>query len=232
MTELSIVIPAYNEENRIKTTLEDILTEFEGQEIIVVSDGSTDGTADIVRTFPEVTLIMSQKTGGKGSAIVKGLRQAKGDVVGFLDADGSFKPAHVKALLSHMGPGVDCVIASKWIGRSFAEVEESTVRKVSGRVWNLMVRTLLGIRITDTQAGAKFMKNDAFRKIDGSFVSTGFEFDIELLYRLIRAGYKVKEVYVPFTDVRDSTFRYSKTPNMFLSLARIWLVLRVFSRRS
>jgi glycosyltransferase involved in cell wall biosynthesis len=227
MPDISIVIPAYNEAKRIGTTLRDILAEFPNDEVIVVSDGSTDGTADIVRGFPRVRLLVSDRTGGKGAAIVKGMRQATGNVVGFLDADGSFNPNQVKRLIAGIDASTDCVIASKWIGRRFAEVEETTTRKLAGRVWNLLVRLLLGIRISDTQAGAKFMKREVFQKIDGQFICAGFEFDIELLFKAHVAGFRIKEMYVPFTDVQDSTFRYNKTPKMFWNLLRLWAKLRL-----
>jgi len=226
MPDVTIVVPAFNEEKRICSMLEGILSEFSGQQIIVVSDGSTDGTAAIVGGFEGVELIESQMTGGKGSAIAKGLRRATGDIIGFLDADGSFKPKDVKVLLSHFEGGADCVIASKWVGQGFSTVGESCFRKVSGRIWNGFVNLLLGLGLHDTQAGAKFLKKGAFDSIDCDFVSKGFEFDVELLYRLKRKGYSTAEVHVPFKDISDSTFRYSKTPGMFWNLIKIFLLAR------
>jgi len=225
--KITIVVPAYNEQNRIKSTLQNILSEFKGHEVIVVSDGSTDATADIVRGFPEVTLIVSEKTCGKGASIVKGIRRATGDVVGFLDADGSFQPSQIKRLINELSIGADCVIASKWVGKSFSEVGESTARKLAGRVWNLFVRVLLGLNISDTQAGAKFMRKNVFDAVDSDFICSGFEFDVELLYRIQKKGYTIKEVYLPFKDVEASTFRYGKTPRMFLNLIKIFVGIRL-----
>ncbi len=220
--KLTIVVPALNEEKRIESALSGITGAFAGEEVIVVSDGSSDRTAEVAERFSGVRVIRSEKTEGKGASVVKGLRAATGEVIGFLDADGSFKPEDVKRLLSHMEGDVDCVIASKWVGKGFGEVGESTFRKISSRVWNLLLRVFLGLRLADTQAGAKFLKRGVFREIDGEFVSKGFEFDVELLYRLKRKGYNVKEVYIPFEDVAESTFRYGKTPYMFINLLKIW----------
>jgi dolichol-phosphate mannosyltransferase len=220
--ELSIIVPAYNEEKRINKTLNDLVEEFPGQELIVVCDGCTDATTAIVKQFPSVKSIVSDRAEGKGAAILKGFRQANGTVIGFLDADGSFSPSNVKHLLSHLDAGVDCVIASKWVGKKFSEVGETTTRKIVGRIWNTLIKALLRLDFADTQAGAKFVKRAVFERIDRDFISSGFEFDIELLYKINSGGFKVKEVYIPFTDVRDSTFSYRKTPSMLMSLIRLW----------
>ncbi|MBU0761447.1 MAG: glycosyltransferase [Candidatus Altiarchaeota archaeon] len=221
-TKLSIIVPALNEEKRINQALKSITEEFKDAEVIVVSDGSTDKTTEIVRKYVKIKLIESEKTEGKGASIVKGFRAADGEVIGFLDADGSFKPKDVKELLKQLRGDVDCVVASKWVGKRFHEVGETTFRKISSRAWNMLLRALLGLDLCDTQAGAKFLKKKAFESIDTEYITAGFEYDVELLYRLKRKKYKIKEVYIPFEDVAESTFRYGKTPTMFLSLLRIW----------
>jgi dolichol-phosphate mannosyltransferase len=220
--KITIVVPALNEEKRIESTLREITLEFKGAELIVVSDGSGDKTADVASGFNGVSVIKSPKTEGKGASVVKGLRAASGEIVGFLDADGSFNPKDVKKLIHAVADGADCAIASKWFGKKFQEVGESGFRKISSRVWNMLLGALLGLNISDTQAGAKFMKKTAFEAIDCEFISKGFEFDVELLYRLQKKGFRITEVHIPFKDVADSTFRYKKTPLMLWNLIKIW----------
>ena len=220
MISPSIIVPAFNEEKRIRQALSELINEFKDAQIIVVSDGSTDKTEDIVGEFENVELIKSHVTCGKGASIIKGFRFAKRDVLGFLDADGSFKPAQVRKLLNQMGES-DCVIASKWIGASFCDVDESILRKLTGRVWNLFVNILLGLKIKDTQAGAKFLTKNAFQKIECDFVSSGFEFDVELLYRLKKYDFNIMEIHTPFTNISESTFKYDKTPRMLWNLFKI-----------
>ncbi len=226
MADVTIVVPAYNEEKRISAMLDALLEHFGGQQVIVVSDGSTDSTASIVRGYPTVELIEAATTSGKGSAIVKGLKRSSGNIIGFLDADGSFDPKEVKKLIEAFDEDTGCVIASKWMGRSFSEVGEDAFRKVAGRIWNSLVNIFLGLSLKDTQAGAKFLKRDVFEKIDCDFISSGFEFDVELLYRVKKAGYSIREVYVPYNVISNSTFRYSKTPSMLWDLLRIAIFAR------
>jgi glycosyltransferase involved in cell wall biosynthesis len=219
----SIVIPAYNEESVIENTLTD-LRQLKDAELIVVCNGCTDRTFEIVQSldFSNVICIKIPEK-NKGTAIIEGFKHAKFNIIGFTDADGSFETKYIKRLIRGIN-GADCVIASKWKGRSFFTVNWPLKRKISSRAWNLLVNTLLNLNIDDTQAGAKFMKKSVYDAIDKDFISRGWEMDVELLYKIKKKGYKIKEIYTPVKPIeRISTFNMKKAPEMFINLIKIRL---------
>jgi glycosyltransferase involved in cell wall biosynthesis len=218
----SIVIPAHNEESTIKNTLEDLKNIGE-TEIIVVCNGCTDGTLEEAKkvNLPNIKCLNIAEP-NKGTAIIEGLKYANSSVIGFVDADGSFESKHVERLINEVN-GSDCVIASKWKDKPFSSVNWPLKRKISGRIWNFFVNLLLDLGISDTQAGAKFMKKSAFNSIDKEFISGGWEMDVELLYKIKKKGYKIKEIYTPIKPIkRISTFNMIKAPGMFINLLKIW----------
>src|SRR3989344_904975 len=157
---LSLVVPAYNEELRIESTLEKYCSFFptatKGLEIIVVVNGSTDRTLSKVNEFrkkyPFVRTINVPEKIGKGGALIVGLLAAQHEIMGFLDADDAFELDHLKALLIELDERkIDVAIASKWKGRSFWQVSEPFGRKVMSRTWNFLTRTFLHLPFKDTQ---------------------------------------------------------------------------------
>ncbi|MDO8740180.1 MAG: glycosyltransferase [Candidatus Woesearchaeota archaeon] len=223
---LSIIIPAYNEEKRIEKTINSVYGAFRDDlELIVVSNGSTDKTVYVLkglkRKYKSLKILVFKKKLGKGGAIIEGLKIAKKDIMGFLDADDAFDLKEIKKAMAYF-KGYDCIIASKWKGQSFFNVDEPFLRKLFSRGWNLLVRLLLGLDFYDTQAGAKFLKKRAYEKISKKgFITKGFEFDVELLYRLKQNNFKVKEIFIPSRFIAGSRFSLKYMPPMFKNLIKI-----------
>ncbi len=220
------MIPAYNEEKRIKQTLNSIQNTLGNEiNILVVSNGSVDTTVSILEEWKKDHknfdfLDFSEKL-GKGGAILKGLVKVESKYVGFIDADDSFDLNTVKEIILSFGDN-DVVTASKWKGRNFFQVTEPFLRKLSSRGWNLLARVLLGLKLRDTQAGAKFFKKSVFDSIDKNFICSGFSFDVELLYKFKKNNVKIKEVYVKTIHRDGSTFSLKFVFPMFKDLVRLW----------
>jgi len=227
--ELSIVIPAYNEERRIEKTLITYSRYFGPKfgrhyEIIVVCDGCKDRTAEIVEAFskkhPAVRFVAPSHKLGKGGGVLKGFGLAKGDIIGFVDADDAFDIAGVGRLVGIVQEGADAAIASKWIGRSFSQVTEPFSRKIASRGWNLILRLLFGLKVKDAQAGAKFFRREVVKGLP-KMRCTGFEFDAELLWRITQKGYSITEMYISTTHVEGSTFKMRQINNMLINILKL-----------
>ncbi|NIM46921.1 MAG: glycosyltransferase [Candidatus Aenigmarchaeota archaeon] len=223
----SIVIPAFNEEKRIKSTLENYGKEFrKNTEIIIVNNGSTDNTEKIVRSmrkkFPQIKLLNFPIALGKGGAVKEGFKIAKGSIIGFVDSDDSIKIKGIKKLIEYVRKNkCDCAIASKWKNKKFKEVDEPFFRKIASRVWNIIIRILFGLKIYDTQAGGKFMKSSVLKEIFKKMNCSGYEFDVELLWLIKRAGFSIKEVYISFVHREESKFKMKNSITMLIDIMKI-----------
>ncbi|MBI1972277.1 MAG: glycosyltransferase [Candidatus Aenigmarchaeota archaeon] len=227
---ISIIIPAHNEAETIKSTVTGFLRGFPDAEIIVVDDGSTDGTFGEVESIRSKKVkIVRQKRSGKGAAVMSGVSIAGERLVAFVDADGAFGVGSLKTLVEKLN-GYDCVIASKWKGQKFADVEGGAAKKVFGRLWNLLSRILLGLEFEDTQAGLKLFRATAIKKTGASLIGKGFEFDAEILYKLKRSGFKIREVFVRPKNTKKSRFSYLNIPFMFLNMLAMAVALKLFSK--
>lgn len=230
MKQISVIIPAYNEENRIRNTIinydKNLKEVYRNYEIIAVLNGCKDGTLNVVKELQKkitkLKFLNYEEAIGKGGAIAEGMRYAEGSIVGFVDADDAFRVDGIKKIISQVEDGTDCVIASKWKNQRFSDVTEPFLRKVMSRGWNLLVRMLLELDYRDTQAGAKFCKKKVVESIGNEFVSRDFTFDAELLHKIKKKGFKIKEVYVPSRHVRGSTFKMRNSAAMFINLTKIW----------
>jgi len=223
---ISIIIPAYNEEKRIETTLLNYSNHFQDQEIIVVCDG-TDKTQNIVgklsEKYPNIKLLRFEKKLGKGGGIIEGFKEANGDKIGFVDADESVTPDDVKRMFDYL-PDVDGVIASRRLKDSRILIKQPTKRRIASRVFNIIVRLIFGLNLKDTQCGAKVFRKEAIKDVLSELKTKGFEFDVELLWRLKKKGYKVVEFPITWRHSEGSSFSLSNAPKMFFSLlkVRIW----------
>lgn len=229
INELSLIIPAHNEENRILRTL-NVYTNFFGDlvdklEIVVVCNNCTDSTVEIVSEFAKkndvVKLMNIPDKIGKGGAVIAGLKEAKHNYCGFIDADDAFELEDLKNLIKELEDN-DVAIASKWRGKRFSEVKEPFTRKVLSRGWNFLVSMMMGLEFGDTQAGAKFFSKEAFDKIDKNFLCNGFEFDVELLWKFKKENLKMSEVSVRTRHMPDSSFRVAYIMSMFGKLIRLY----------
>lgn len=219
----SLVIPAYNEEKRI-ACLFDSITRFNG-ELIVICDGN-DNTAAVVGQIalkrPELTIRCLQFPSrlGKGGGVIEGLRAATAPLTGYVDADGSTGIGEMVRLFSCLSE-TDCAIGSRWVEGSQLEVRQGFLRRVESRGFNSFIRLLFGLSYRDTQCGAKVFRKAAIDAVLPEMVSRGFEFDVELLWRLSRKGYSIREVPIAWQNKGDSRVKKSDMVRMLLGLLKV-----------
>lgn len=200
----SIVIPAYNENVRIRPTLHEILRHVHEQqwdaEILVVNDGSTDDTAQIVREYgklhPQVLLLENPGNRGKGYSVRNGMLHARGDICLFTDADLSSPITEAQKLCDALDQGAEVAIGSRWLRTDLQTERQPLYRQAFGRIFNLVLRLILGLSFADTQCGFKAFKRDAAQRIFPLQKIERWAFDPELLFLARRAGLLVKEVPV------------------------------------
>ncbi len=228
---LLLLIPAYNEEHRIEPVLRDYAQYFQKNysgkfQLVVILNGCRDNTLGVVQRvaadFPAISALEFAAPIGKGGALIEGLKLAPlAEVIGYVDADGATPPHAFHELVKRIGQA-DCVIASRWLPGAVLHVEQSGKRQFASRVFHKIVELLFRMHIKDTQCGAKVMTRAAVEKIHSSLRIADMAFDINLLYALHRAGFRILEVPTEWTDKIGSKvtlFRTSLT--MFLSAVRI-----------
>jgi glycosyltransferase involved in cell wall biosynthesis len=227
---LSLVIPAHNEEKRIKNTLIrylDVLLKYDIDfEIIAEMDGCTDRTSEIVRELAdehqEIVVLEFKEKLGKGGGIVKGFENARGDIIGFVDADGSVQPEDLIKLLK-MIEGADGVIASRRAKGSVV-VNQPFSRKVLSKCFNILVRVLFLLPYRDTQCGAKIFRRKVIEEILPLINTHGFAFDVNLLYLAKKKGFRIVEVGVSWEDKYGSKVKLRKAiPEMLFSVLKLRL---------
>lgn len=215
---LSIVIPAYNEEHRIESTLQRVLTCIEERawdaEVLIVDDGSTDNTASIVEAWmedhPRLHLIRNAANRGKGHSIRNGVLQSAGDIVLFTDADLSAPMEEAERLIAALDGGADVAIGSRWLERARQTVHQPLYRQFFGRCFNLVTRTIMGLPFKDTQCGFKAFKRDAGQVIFRLQTIERWGFDPELLFIARKLGYSIVEVPVTWGHDDRSRISYLK----------------------
>jgi glycosyltransferase involved in cell wall biosynthesis len=231
---LLLLIPAKDEERRIEPVLRDYARYFQEHyhgtfQLVVVLNGCTDNTLGVVRRvgaeYPTVSAREFSEAIGKGGALIEGLKLAPlADLIGYVDADGATPPHAFHELVKHIG-GVDCVIGSRWLPGAVLHVEQSGQRRLASRAFHLIVQGLFRMNLRDTQCGAKVMRREAVEKVHSSLRIADMAFDINLLYSLKRAGYRILEVPTEWTDKLGSKVTLAGTSLvMFLSVVRIWLI--------
>jgi glycosyltransferase involved in cell wall biosynthesis len=230
--KLSIIIPAHNEEQRIGKTLKDYITFFQKKyrkdfEIIVILNGCTDNTLETVKKaskkYKQIKYL-DFKQSGKGFAIIEGFKVAKGDLIGFVDADCSTKPEAFYDLVMNI-KSYGGIIANRWMRESRVYPKQPLIRRIASRTFNVLVRVLFGIRSEDTQCGAKLFKKDAIKRILPGLGITAWAFDIDLLYRLKEQGYSIKDIPTTWSDKGNSRLNVGKTSfQMFLAVIRLRLI--------
>jgi glycosyltransferase involved in cell wall biosynthesis len=227
---VSIVIPAWNEEDRLARTLERYLPALEARsdpfEVIVVVDGVRDRTAEVAAHYADrhVRVLRYPNKLGKGGAVLAGIRVSRYEYVGYLDADGPISPEEMYGLVGYL-KDVDCVVASRWTRGASGGGAEPLFNRVAGRGWNLLARSLLFLPLRDTQAGAKFFKGPVVRSLLRSVTVTNRAFDVDLLYHVRKDGRQVKELPVQWKHDPDSRMPIGRAiPVMFVSLVGVRLM--------
>jgi len=229
-----LLIPAYNEEQRIGPVLREYAAYFRanyrGQfQIVVVLNGCRDNTLQVVenaaKDFPEIRWLEFKAPIGKGGALIEGLRLwPQAEFIGYVDADGATAPPAFLDLIKHC-KDVDCAIGSRWIEGAIIEHSQSLKRRIYSRLFHMLVELLFGMRIKDTQCGAKVMRRQVVEKVHSSLRIADMAFDINLLYSLKRAGYRVLEIPTEWTDKIGSKVSLFRTSTvMLLSAIRIRLI--------
>jgi glycosyltransferase involved in cell wall biosynthesis len=227
--KVSFVIPAFNEAARIQTSLQRISEYLKGvpyaTEIIVVDDGSTDKTVDIVKSLeiPGLRLLPSLENHGKGYSVRKGVLSATGHFVLFTDADLSAPIEELeKLLVVAVKENADVVIGSRGLDMNFIEKHQSSMRESGGRLFNVMVRLVLGLNIYDTQCGFKLFRRATVISAFEKLTTDRFGFDPELLFIMTKQGLKIREVSVRWSHVEGSKVQFlSDGVRMFTDLLRI-----------
>jgi len=233
MVKLSIIIPAYDEEERIEDTLNSYISFFNknykgGYEIIVIPNNCKDKTFEITSRIAKKNKQIKIKNipyfVGKSGAVIEGFKLARGDLIGMTDADNSGPPESFFKLVKEIGD-YDGAIGSRWVPGAEIELRQPLARRIASRSFNFLVRLLLGLKYYDTQCGSKIFKKEPIQKIINSLGNTQWAFDIDLLYRLKKINSKIKEVPIRWKDDPGTRLNLKKAPaQMFLALLRLRLV--------
>ncbi len=223
---ISIIIPTYNEEKRIKKTLESILTYVQTKkhdyEIIVVNDGSTDKTKDVVLEFKskKITVLDNPCNRGKGYSVKQGFLAATKEWVLFSDADLSTPIEELETFFRYKD--YDVIIGSRNLSDSLIVVKQPLIRSTLGKIFPFFVRLLVLPGIYDTQCGFKLFKKDAAKKIAELQNIDGFCFDVEQLVIAKKSGFTIKEVPISWHNDERSKIKIVKdSVRMFWDLLRI-----------
>jgi glycosyltransferase involved in cell wall biosynthesis len=228
---LSLVIPAHDEVARLGGTLDATLAwltaEGRPAEVIVVDDGSTDGTAALVLARaarePRLRLVRLPVNQGKGAAVRAGVRACRGDRVLFMDADLATPIAELDLLEAALGRGADVAVGSRALAGSSIAVRQHPLREGLGKSFNLLVRLMFGFSIRDTQCGFKLFTAEAARALCEAAVVDRFAFDVELLLRA-RGRFRVVEIPVRWRHVeRSKVSPLTDAPAMARDLVRLWV---------
>lgn len=224
---VSIIVPAYNEESRIGATLEDIASAMPTADIIVVLNGCTDGTLDVVETArrkrPNIRYITIAAPVGKGGAIRAGVLASNAEVIAYVDADGATSGAELRRLVSLLGDA-DALIASRWISGADIGRAQPLARRIVSRGFNFLVRGLFGLPFSDTQCGAKLFRASVLKEVVEQIETSTLAIDVDILYALHRQGRVVREVPTTWNDVDGSKINIPKSSfQMLLSVLRLRL---------
>ncbi|HEY7544981.1 MAG TPA: dolichyl-phosphate beta-glucosyltransferase [Blastocatellia bacterium] len=234
---LSIIIPAYNEERRIGQSLDEILRFLRSQsykaEVLVINDGSSDSTPQIVTDRVEkyqsdgfdLRLITNDPNRGKGYSVRRGVSEARGEIILFTDADLSSPITESPKLIAPIAEGqTDVAFGSRALNRKLIGVRQSIVRDFGGRVFNFFLRLITGLEFKDTQCGFKAFRREAALPVFRLQSIERFGFDPEVLYIARKRGLRLAEVPVVWNHADDSKVNYLRDSiDMMLDLIRIRL---------
>jgi dolichyl-phosphate beta-glucosyltransferase len=216
--QYSIVIPAYNERARIPATLDAVVTCIRARgwsaEVVVVNDGSRDGTAEVVKEFaaraPEVRLLENPGNRGKGYSVRNGLLHSFGNVVMFTDADLSAPIEEAEGLFEAIRHGADIAIGSRWLERTRQTIRQPLYRQLFGRCFNAVTRTVMGLPFADTQCGFKAFTRAAAQTVFQLQTIERWGFDPEILFIALKRGFKIVEVPVSWAHDERTRISYLK----------------------
>jgi len=230
--DISLIIPAYNEEKKIEKDIREAYKFFNKEkmsaEIIVSTDGVTDRTNEIVKDlqkeFNTLELITKKKKIGKGAALKKGIMQASGKCIMFADAGLCVPYKFILDGLQKLEEGYECALASRASKKSSITKPQPLYRKIGSRIFGIIVRALMGIpeNIKDTQCGFKLYKNSVAKKLFSNLKAESFMYDIEIILRAKKENYKMCQFPVQWKNDADTKFNpLTGSVRNFLELYRI-----------
>lgn len=206
---VSIIIPAYNESQRLPETLSTLNEYLSGadfeSEVLVVDDGSTDGTSEVVAAPARV--LRNPTNHGKGYAVRQGMLEATGGIRIFMDADLSVPPDEIGRLLEQFEAGHDIVIGSRNVHGAEVDSSSRPYRRTMGHIFNRFVRMFAVGDISDTQCGFKGFKREVAENLFSRQKLDGFAFDVEILYLASRLGYRTFEMPIKWVDSATTKIR-------------------------
>jgi len=190
---VSIIIPAYNEEQNVANVISGTITVMEQlnlpYEIIFVDDGSTDKTG-LIASFFKVRIITNKKNRGKGYSLKKALHHANGDIIVTIDSDGEHKPREIAPLLDAVVNGMDIAAGSRFLNKQ--STVTTKLNQIGNRLFNLVIMSLTGKLVTDSQTGFRVIKREVFEKLN--LQSDGYEIETEITVKGLRGGFAFKEL--------------------------------------
>ncbi|HEY3130745.1 MAG TPA: dolichyl-phosphate beta-glucosyltransferase [Acidobacteriota bacterium] len=229
--ELSVVIPAFNEETRLPTTLGRVKSYLDGQaipfEVIVVDDGSQDKTLALAQQihsgFRQLRILANVRNRGKGFSVRRGFLEARAALVLVTDADLSAPIEEYEKLRSAL-EGNDGAIGSRALKQSDVYRRQSVFREWSGKIFNQVMRLLTGLKFQDTQCGFKLFRREPFTPVFAAQRTEGFAFDVEILYLAHKLGLRIVEVPVRWGNVEGTRVGLIAGLKAFGEIAKIcWI---------
>ncbi len=227
--KVSIILPAYNEAKRIEKAVK-VVKEYLKRsnydyEIIIAEDGSTDGTDKIAERLAKsnsrIIHLHSNERLGRGKALTNAIRQAKGDIVAYLDVDLSTDMRHLKELIDAIAKGYDVATGSRLMRGS--KTERPFKRDLASRIYNLLVRLMLGSKLRDHQCGFKAFRKSSILPLLDKIKDNYWFWDTELLVLAQKFDLKVKEIPVKWKQSEDTKVRFAKdVPYMFSQILRMF----------
>ncbi|MFA5080572.1 MAG: dolichyl-phosphate beta-glucosyltransferase [Candidatus Paceibacterota bacterium] len=226
---ISIIIPAFNEEKRLPTTLREIFDFLKSEkitaEVIVVNDGSSDNTSSTVenlfREYSGLKLINLEKNKGKGFAVKTGILSAEGNIIIFLDSDNSTSLSHIKDARNMLEQGYDIVIGSREADGAKIIQKQPYLREKIGKTFNFFTKIIKLSEYEDTQCGFKGFKKNTAKDIFSKTKINGFAFDIEVLCIAKNSNYKIREIPVYWKNNIDSKVSLKNIWNIFWDIWKI-----------
>ncbi len=227
-TDLSLIIPAFNEEERIEASLNNALEFFDSKslsyEILVVDDGSSDKTIEVVSKFqsPQLRIIAQPQNKGKGAAVTRGMLEANGKIRVFSDADFSTPVAEIEKVITAMSLGTEVFIGSRALDYSMIKKHQPAYREFMGKTFNKLVQLFLISGIKDTQCGFKGFTAKAANEIFSRMKIEGFGFDLEIIYLADKLGFHISEVPVEwYNDERSTVNPIKDSITMFFDIFKV-----------
>jgi len=220
--DVSIIVPAYNEEENIASLLEALLKlSFNNlkREVLVVDDGSTDRTPQLLKAFAGesgVKVIRHERNLGKGAALRTGIENSTGAIIAFQDSDLEYDPAQLPQLIQAIASGEDVVYGSRFLGK----VENmSLLFYIGNKALTLLTRLLYRSAITDMETGCKVFKREVIKSLE--LESQGFDIEPEITAKLLKKGYKIKEIPISYVARDKSEKKITVKDGLLAALALI-----------